>query len=170
MLVLNNPAFRIQTDSSKIRSTEFHSLNIIELHAILSFSIVYCFVVCSDCGDDVIPISDPQPLSHEDEAKTEEDKEERKQSNEDVFVAFARVFSGTIRKGQELYVLGPKHEPHSALEKVRTGHTVLLTPLITISVKPCIRVEILSFPSLASLKSLFCIILILCGSLLEYLS
>jgi translation elongation factor EF-G len=27
------------------------------------------------------------------------------------FVAFARVFSGTLRQGQQLYVLGPKHDP-----------------------------------------------------------
>ena len=35
-----------------------------------------------------------------------------------VFIAFARVFSGTIRKGQKLYVLGPKHDPSKALEVV----------------------------------------------------
>jgi hypothetical protein len=28
-------------------------------------------------------------------------------------------------------VLGPKHDPQSALEKVQTGHTVLLTWLVT---------------------------------------
>ena len=27
------------------------------------------------------------------------------------FMAFARVFSGVVRKGQRLYVLGPRHEP-----------------------------------------------------------
>ena len=36
------------------------------------------------------------------------------------FVAFARIFSGTLRRGQEIYVLGPKHDPsaasHSELE------------------------------------------------------
>ena len=26
-------------------------------------------------------------------------------------LAFARVYSGTIKKGQQLYVLGPKHDP-----------------------------------------------------------
>ena len=30
------------------------------------------------------------------------------------FVAFARIFSGTLRKGQEIFVLGPKHDPSSA--------------------------------------------------------
>ena len=27
------------------------------------------------------------------------------------FVAFARVFSGCLRRGQKLYVLGPRHDP-----------------------------------------------------------
>lgn len=34
------------------------------------------------------------------------------------FVAFARVFSGTVRRGQTLYVLGPKHNPVTALKEV----------------------------------------------------
>ncbi len=36
-----------------------------------------------------------------------------------VFLAFARVYSGIIRKGDKLYVLGPKHDPAKALELVR---------------------------------------------------
>ena len=35
-----------------------------------------------------------------------------------VFIAFARVFSGTVRKGQKLYVLGPKHDPQKVLLQV----------------------------------------------------
>ena len=35
-----------------------------------------------------------------------------------VFIAFARVFSGTVKKGQKVYVLGPKHDPAKALQKV----------------------------------------------------
>lgn len=38
--------------------------------------------------------------------------------DDDVFVAFARVFSGKIRVGQNLYVLGPKHNPSITLQKV----------------------------------------------------
>ncbi|KAJ9594763.1 hypothetical protein L9F63_013973, partial [Diploptera punctata] len=42
-----------------------------------------------------------------------DDEKEGKESESDVvFIAFARVFSGTVRKEQELYVLGPKHDPH----------------------------------------------------------
>ncbi|KAF6021265.1 hypothetical protein EB796_020431 [Bugula neritina] len=32
------------------------------------------------------------------------------------FLAFARIFSGKIKKGQKLYVLGPKHDPTEAIE------------------------------------------------------
>uniref|UniRef100_A0A0A9XJZ8 Ribosome assembly protein 1 n=1 Tax=Lygus hesperus TaxID=30085 RepID=A0A0A9XJZ8_LYGHE len=35
--------------------------------------------------------------------------------SEDVFIAFARVYSGTLRKGSKVYVLGPKHDPATAL-------------------------------------------------------
>ena len=38
--------------------------------------------------------------------------------NEDVFIAFARVYSGCLRKGQEVYVLGPKHDPAVGLQMV----------------------------------------------------
>ncbi|XP_072324850.1 elongation factor-like GTPase 1 isoform X2 [Scyliorhinus torazame] len=34
------------------------------------------------------------------------------------FIAFARVYSGTIRKGQKLFVLGPKYDPSEALTKL----------------------------------------------------
>lgn len=37
--------------------------------------------------------------------------EEKEQGPKTHFIAFARVYSGTIRKGQSLYVLGPRHDP-----------------------------------------------------------
>ncbi|GAB1607399.1 elongation factor-like GTPase 1 [Argonauta hians] len=37
-------------------------------------------------------------------------------SPEHVFVAFARIFSGTVKKGSKLYVLGPKHDPEKSLQ------------------------------------------------------
>ena len=33
--------------------------------------------------------------------------------DETAFIAFARVYSGTLRPGNEVYVLGPKHDPVS---------------------------------------------------------
>lgn len=39
-------------------------------------------------------------------------------SSDEVFIAFARVFSGNIRTGDKLFVLGPKHDP-SKVQKDR---------------------------------------------------
>lgn len=39
-------------------------------------------------------------------------------------VAFARVYSGTIKIGDEVFVLGPKHNPTIALERERAGEKV----------------------------------------------
>ena len=46
------------------------------------------------------------PVEAEKETQPEEE-------NGQVFVAFARVFSGNLRRGQKLYVLGPKYDPSS---------------------------------------------------------
>lgn len=169
-LFLKNPSFRIQTVTTKIRKTEFLSLNCIELHVIPSVLYVYLNMVCSDGGDDVIPMPEPQLLSRGDEIKAVE-QEAQVQSPEDVFIAFARVFSGTIKRGQELYVLGPKHEPQSALEKVQTGHTVILnTTSVNLSVETGVVGELLlSFLSLDSHKLLFYIMVISSRSLLNSL-
>ena len=43
-------------------------------------------------------------------------EEEKSVSDDNVFIAFSRVFSGKIRKGDELYVLGPKHNPNKINE------------------------------------------------------
>uniref|UniRef100_T1DCE6 Ribosome assembly protein 1 n=1 Tax=Cupiennius salei TaxID=6928 RepID=T1DCE6_CUPSA len=36
-------------------------------------------------------------------------------TSDTVFIAFARVYSGCVKKGQQLYVLGPKHDPAKVL-------------------------------------------------------
>ncbi|XP_033159015.1 elongation factor-like GTPase 1 [Drosophila mauritiana] len=41
----------------------------------------------------------------------EETKPEEADQNEFVFIAFARVFSGTLKRGMELFNLSPKHDP-----------------------------------------------------------
>ena len=38
-------------------------------------------------------------------------KQETTPEEENVFIAFSRIFSGKISKGDELYILGPKHNP-----------------------------------------------------------
>jgi len=75
-------------------------------------------MVCAGCADGAVPITDNQLVTFGDQTKTDK-QDEQEQRDEHVFIAFARVFSGTIKRGQELYVLGPKHEPQSALEKVQ---------------------------------------------------
>ncbi|KAI1301850.1 Ribosome assembly protein 1 [Halotydeus destructor] len=57
-----------------------------------------------ETSSDIIPSSD-----HLSTDKAEDEKDE-------VFIAFARVFSGTLREGDELYVLGPKYDPSEASE------------------------------------------------------
>nr|CAB3241359.1 elongation factor Tu GTP-binding domain-containing protein 1 [Phallusia mammillata] len=70
-------------------------------------------------GDDAKPGEPPQanvsdnvkPAAVTDILPPSDEKPEKEQH----FVAFARVFSGTLKAGQELYVLGPKHDPSAAL-------------------------------------------------------
>ena len=33
------------------------------------------------------------------------------EDDQQVFIGFARIFSGTVRPGKKLYVLGAKHDP-----------------------------------------------------------
>uniref|UniRef100_A0A8C5RK10 Tr-type G domain-containing protein n=1 Tax=Laticauda laticaudata TaxID=8630 RepID=A0A8C5RK10_LATLA len=39
----------------------------------------------------------------------------------EAFIAFARVFSGVVKKGQKLFVLGPKYDPAESLHKLPLG-------------------------------------------------
>ncbi|KPP79243.1 hypothetical protein Z043_101195 [Scleropages formosus] len=45
------------------------------------------------------------------------DEEEEKEH----FIAFARVYSGVVRKGQKVFVLGPKYDPAEGLKKLPEG-------------------------------------------------
>ncbi|CAG5850143.1 unnamed protein product [Menidia menidia] len=42
---------------------------------------------------------------------------------EDVFIAFARVYSGMVRKGQRIFVLGPKYDPAQGLSLLPEGYS-----------------------------------------------
>lgn len=44
--------------------------------------------------------------------------------NPDKFIAFARVYSGVIKTGQKLFVLGPKHDPFT--DGVLTHEDILI--------------------------------------------
>lgn len=51
----------------------------------------------------------PEENSENDKEKEQEDKEQP------AFIAFARIFSGKVRRGDKVYVLGPKHDPSKIL-------------------------------------------------------
>lgn len=53
-------------------------------------------------------------------ANTQENKSQETTQNENdiMFIAFGRIYSGTIRRGQEVYVLGPKHDPSKVSDNV----------------------------------------------------
>ena len=53
---------------------------------------------------------DVKPLPEEESSVNGDDQQ--------VFIAFTRVFSGVVRRGQMLYVLGPKHDPCKVLDSV----------------------------------------------------
>lgn len=48
----------------------------------------------------------------EDESKAAEEKENIEKSDDNaIFIAFGRVYSGTLKKGTKIYALTPKHDP-----------------------------------------------------------
>lgn len=50
----------------------------------------------------------------EDESSSESEEEEEPEPEEvNTFIAFARVYSGTLKKGSKIYALTPKHDPSS---------------------------------------------------------
>ncbi|KAJ2949706.1 hypothetical protein O0L34_g15638 [Tuta absoluta] len=51
----------------------------------------------------------------QEQEKSAEDEKEKEDINQPAFIAFARVFSGKVRKGDKVYVLGPKHDPSKVL-------------------------------------------------------
>lgn len=56
-------------------------------------------------------------LDNDSNAFVEQQNEESKLEDDNVFIAFSRIFSGKIRKGDELFVLGPKHNPSKLNEE-----------------------------------------------------
>ena len=66
----------------------------------------------------------PEEQSSTTKAEKEEEDDTANTSSNTVFIGFARVFSGTLRTGDLVYVLGPKHDPSrltpAALETLAT--------------------------------------------------
>lgn len=60
---------------------------------------------------------DEQPLTSQMESLTLK-SEKQETDNKESFIAFARVFSGVVRRGQRIFVLGPKYDPAITLPKL----------------------------------------------------
>ncbi|XP_048338101.1 elongation factor-like GTPase 1 isoform X2 [Sphaerodactylus townsendi] len=63
---------------------------------------------------------DDQPPVTQTEAVTVAAVKQEAETKE-AFVAFARVFSGVVKKGRKLFVLGPKYDPAESLHKMPVG-------------------------------------------------
>ncbi|CAF4826308.1 unnamed protein product [Pieris macdunnoughi] len=64
---------------------------------------------------EAIPMSKETESPEEKCTEDEKGKEEKEEQSETAFIAFARIFSGKVRKGDKVYVLGPKHNPSKIL-------------------------------------------------------
>ncbi|XP_010784897.1 elongation factor Tu GTP-binding domain-containing protein 1-like, partial [Notothenia coriiceps] len=51
-------------------------------------------------------------------AKMEKDSKPQEEEEQHTFVAFARIYSGVVKKGQKVFVLGPKYDPAKGLSMV----------------------------------------------------
>lgn len=60
------------------------------------------------------------------ESRTLKDSKPEEEEEHQTFIAFARVFSGVAKKGQKVFVLGPKYDPAQALSMV---NPVIYQPL-----------------------------------------
>ncbi|XP_076231146.1 elongation factor-like GTPase 1 isoform X1 [Calliopsis andreniformis] len=56
------------------------------------------------------------------ETTAEEVTEEK---SDTALIAFARIYSGTLRKGSRIFVLGPKHNPLEALNREKSGESIV---------------------------------------------
>lgn len=63
-----------------------------------------------EAKEQVLPLDEKKDNDKEDNLEDKETEEEQP-----AFIAFARIYSGRIKKGDKVYVLGPKHDPTKAL-------------------------------------------------------
>lgn len=57
----------------------------------------------------------------------------------ETFIAFARIYSGMVRRGRKVFVLGPKYDPAQGLCMVRSQLSVSVDPSSsTLSVTLCV--------------------------------
>ncbi|XP_048224844.1 LOW QUALITY PROTEIN: elongation factor-like GTPase 1 [Perognathus longimembris pacificus] len=65
----------------------------------------------------------------------------QEESNQESFIAFARVFSGVARRGKKIFVLGPKYSPLEFLQRVPSGFSAPLDDLPPVPHMACCVLE-----------------------------
>ncbi|KAG6441611.1 hypothetical protein O3G_MSEX001908 [Manduca sexta] len=65
----------------------------------------------NNANDEIVPMDEKK----EPESSEIIEDEKEKDVDQPAFIAFARIFSGKVRKGDKVYVLGPKHDPSKVL-------------------------------------------------------
>nr|XP_042126352.1 elongation factor-like GTPase 1 [Peromyscus maniculatus bairdii] len=65
----------------------------------------------------------------------------QEESSQEAFIAFARVFSGRARRGQKIFVLGPKYSPVEFLHRVPLGFSAPLEDLPPVPHMACCTLE-----------------------------
>ncbi|EMP29168.1 Elongation factor Tu GTP-binding domain-containing protein 1 [Chelonia mydas] len=66
-----------------------------------------------------VKTGDEQELTSQTESMAP--KTVKQEADKESFIAFARVFSGVVRRGQKIFVLGPKYDPADSLNKLPSG-------------------------------------------------
>lgn len=67
-------------------------------------------------ADEMTPL-DLEKVKEDNTEPKNEEKEVEEEICQDSLIAFARIYSGVVKVGSELFVLGPKHNPKIALEE-----------------------------------------------------
>nr|XP_020756626.1 elongation factor-like GTPase 1 [Odocoileus virginianus texanus]XP_020756627.1 elongation factor-like GTPase 1 [Odocoileus virginianus texanus] len=83
-----------------------------------------------------------EPKGDEQEVESETPKPVPPEGSEqESFIAFARVFSGVARKGKRIFVLGPKYSPLEFLQQVPLGFSAPLEDLPPVPHMACCTLE-----------------------------
>ncbi|KAF7998147.1 hypothetical protein HCN44_009545 [Aphidius gifuensis] len=69
--------------------------------------------------EEQIPINTIAEINNHVDVNDDDDE-----TDDSVLIAFARIYSGTIKEGSEVYILGPKHKPNDIINKINSGEDI----------------------------------------------
>ncbi|XP_052618909.1 elongation factor-like GTPase 1 [Peromyscus californicus insignis] len=91
--------------------------------------------------DETSPQGDEPKGDEPDVASVSSQPVPQEESSQEAFIAFARVFSGRARRGQKIFVLGPKYSPVEFLQRVPLGFSAPLEDLPAVPHMACCTLE-----------------------------